>query len=473
MRLRLDLQWALALVLVAGGASNAGCSGPIDVDGGMFDAARDGAVDAGLDGAADAALEAGGPADGATNDSATHDAGSDAAPEGCSSDAECATPTPVCDSATGACVECTRDEHCAGPDERCDAHACVPRDTVLLLAPTADGVLAASRRDGTWTTTELAEPPEGVDTDHGGGLAVTGVGHGVAVLPANSGPELFGTSWDGGWTPLTRVGTVRASNVSEPAPATGGALLAYQALGSSRIELHYGRYDDAAAGWTVLDEPTGAHPGGLQFSLAIVADASGSALAVLELAGAATYGSTTNAGGAWGAVEDIPNAPVPPSAMRGVAAVRRAGSDQLVAALRSGTENELRVAVRAGAAWSPATTLATDLRFAFPCFALAALPDGRVALVYQSTTGDTFSSFFDGAAWSPWALVPIEVVLVSAHPISIARGIDGEAVLELAYVDRTTRNVLHTRLSSSGEWSEPRAVGTAPPYASVHIAVGP
>ena len=219
---------------------------------------------------------------------------------------------------------------------------------MLLVAPggPSDPILAASFRDGAWNAGELTAPAAGIRTDSGGGLAVTGVDRGVVVLRGDSDTGLYGASFTGTWSSLTRLGTARSTNVSAPAPVTGGALLTVHDLGASGTDLHFGRYDDVLGAWSVLDETTGAQTANRYGPPAIVADAAGAALILFDPPAETSYRSITNAGGSWGLAQDIPNAPVPPGTLaRGIAAVRRAGSDQIVAALRSGTANELRVAV--------------------------------------------------------------------------------------------------------------------------------
>ena len=60
-------------------------------------------------------------------------------------------------------------------------------------------------------------------------------------------------------------------------------------------------------------------------------------------------------------------------------------------------------------AWSAATPLASDLIVSSQLGApsqLAALPDGRVALVYLTTKNTLSGGFYDGTAWSTFRTVP-------------------------------------------------------------------
>jgi hypothetical protein len=85
-------------------------------------------------------------------------------------------------------------------------------------------------------------------------------------------------------------------------------------------------------------------------------------------------------------------------------------------------------------------------------------------------------AFYSGSTWGTFSSVPGTCDHFPRFPISIARGANGTAVLELAYLDGTgdSRTPQHIRLTgeSPQTWSSPVKIATGG-FDSVRIAVGP
>jgi hypothetical protein len=304
---------------------------------------------------------------------------------------------------------------------------------------------------------------------------VTGIDRGILVLRGVS-TEFLSAEWSGTWGSLERQGTVTPNLISAPYAVAGGALVAHETA-TTTYPLQFARYEDGA-GWTALGEPTGLSSSNA-IPPAVVTDRSGVALVIIPPDSAEEYRWTRNAGGTWTAPADIPNtSPNDPFLSRPWAtAVRRAGTDEIVAAFHSGN-TDLRVATFAGGVWSSAVTLASDVTKSAGIgpasqFSMVALRDARVALAYVDSAHNVRLAFFDGTAWSAFTTVPLPTTVAGLEPIALAPGSDASVALELAYID-SSKHVNHTRLDVDGvTWSTPVTVTDELDFDVVYLAADP
>ena len=401
----------------------------------------------------------------------------------CVADGQCSAPTPACETTTNVCVACTTDAHCPRTGTpRCDVstHTCVP-DTVLLVAGnlnTGGITLGASFRAGSWSTTSIAPPAADIYAYRGGGVVVTGHGRGVAMLGGSTDAGLYSLTFrNTNWSTFARQGTSVNRTIGRPMPsgtAGGGAIVAHQ-IGTSASPIDLSQYDDASNAWSTLPDDVGI-ASDMRGLPGAVADASGNPIVIAAAGSGLTYVWSRRVGGVWSAPANMLNAPLAFFGVNSMSeAVLRPGTSQLVAVMRAGSSNsELRYAVWNGTTWSAATTVATDAS-GFRAFSMAPLLDGRVALAYVDNADHVRVGFFDGSAWSAFDSLTLTPNLFPVNaPMAIARGANGDAVLELAYA--SDMGVWHTRLTreSPATWTTPVLVGgSTAQFGGVWLAVGP
>jgi hypothetical protein len=341
--------------------------------------------------------------------------------------------------------------------------------------------IGTSYQAGSWSAaTPLGS---GVGSQCGGGVAVVNDGRGVATFRDGNNGAFESATWSGSWGTLAPQG-VWAFSLSRPVAAGGAAILARcDSLDSN----DYARWQGGTTSWSPLAESTGTLDDGATFPV-VVTTASGDPLVLFSdnpENHSHRYAWTLRTGGVWSADAALPGAsePAPLSMVpAAIAAAGGVGSSSIVAVVRSGNGNEAQYATFSGGAWSSAATLVTDLSGAIGLqapFALAGLPDGRVAMAYEAAPCNSSGScpvkvgFYDGTSWGTFAVVPAVGIAETALPISLARGAFGSAVVELGYIDNS-HHVNHVRLTNESKWiwTTPVLVDSSP-QATVSIGVGP
>jgi hypothetical protein len=255
-----------------------------------------------------------------------------------------------------------------------------------------------------------------------------------------------------------------------PAAAPGGAFVAF---GGTNLML--ATYQDTSQTWAPSNAVTGVTPIP-NLIPAVVTTSSGDPLVLFTSSGDQSYAYTLRTAGTWSTAAAIPTSKPPPSAppQPAIIAVRRTGSDAIVAAMFGSALGELDTAVYSGGTWTTTTNVVTDAAFTPErSFALAALPDGRVALAYVDGSNSHAGrlAFFDGS-WGQFASVPGSGG-VGEFPIAIARGANGEAIVEFVYIDGSGA-LQHIRLTDEASWTWTSPVAVAPgSFRAAYIAVGP
>jgi hypothetical protein len=314
----------------------------------------------------------------------------------------------------------------------------------------------------------------------GGGVPLVPDGRGLAVIRANAGVSAESALYTGSWATLAAYNAANSTNyVSVPIPTATGALVAHAAAsGADPISLD--TWDDGTSAWTT--ETTGVNGDNQSFPTVATTAAGDPLVLFSQCSGSVpTYDWVARTAGTWGAAAVIPGlmAATCGGATGGPSPAyvnaKRAGADQIVAVLRVSSGTTLQAVSFSAGAWSSATTVATDaVSDTFMGLAIAALPDGRVALAYETTARGVSVGFFDGSTWSAFQAVPTAALPNSVSvPLSVAHGGVG-AVLELAYVDASL-HLQHTRLLTETPWvwSTPAPVDASQTYGLVSIAVGP
>lgn len=392
----------------------------------------------------------------------------------CLLDTSCAAPTPACDTTAHVCVACTRDANCASTTPRCNlsTHTCV---LDLLLAAGIDNTnraFGASFAAGAWTTSTL-----GADyySFSGGGVTVTAARTGLAVFRSNAGAAIGAATFGTSWSTLAAEG-VTTNVIGMPTPGGAGAFIAFQNGTVSEAEFH-----DTGATWSPTAATTSAASDNNSLP-AIATIASGDPLVLFPGQGATLsthFAWSLRTAGTWSAAAAIPGSTKPSFLPApAITAVKRVGADQVVAVMNSTTSGEIDYAVFSGGTWSTAASVVTNAANGGQSrvFALAPLPDGRVALVYIDTAQVMHVAFFDGTSWGSFQIVPGTGSKYSRFPIAIARGANASAVLEVLYTDGVSDSRIprHVRLTneSTWTWTSPLSVGSAATD-SVYIAVGP
>jgi hypothetical protein len=164
-----------------------------------------------------------------------------------------------------------------------------------------------------------------------------------------------------------------------------------------------------------------------------------------------------------------------------MAAIARPGTNEIVAAFETGArpvDAMITTRVYANGAWNDDARAwsASSVGFAGRTVAsMAALPAGRVAIAVVGFTGQMSVGIYDGSQWRDASPQGVVASTEAGAAASIARGIDGTAVLELVYIDHDTRALKHTRLvdEGAGRWSDPTTVEATQMWASVFIAAAP
>lgn len=355
-------------------------------------------------------------------------------------------------------------------------------ETVLLVA--RDGptdATGASWAGGPWSAVEsIGTGVLNVDL----GVVVMDDGTGLAIFTPTGATALLSARWAAGvWEPLSSTGIV-VGRAGLPIRTSGGALVPASVTTAGVSELALPRYDASSSSWSSSPERTGVvEVSGSQFvgAPAVALRSSGDPLVVFGRrtgTSPVTYGFTVRSGGAWSADAVIPGA-VGPSVFHGIAIAPQ--GDQVVAVWIHGSAGaEIHSAVYAGGAWSAEASIATDVIAAsFRPLLLTSLPDGRVALAYLSHVAAESAAmvrvgFFDGSSWSAFREVPSVRAAYTSIMFALARGAAGSAVLELAYVGSTLRDVRHTRLTDEATWTwAAPVVADAANRDCIGLAVGP
>jgi hypothetical protein len=354
--------------------------------------------------------------------------------------------------------------------------------SVLLTAVAAGQMPSAYAtvfQDGAWTALTMI----GDNESSGGGGGVIPIANDEAVAVARTyGGAAVNSVWNGIWPTLYQIDTLDDTFVSAPSAAAPGAFVAEEAS-LNPYEITLDTFDQSAPTWST-GEITGAS--GDARCIPVVGVTGGGNPVVLYAstpAATTTYQWVARTGTTWNAAASVPGVATLSSSTGTptVAAVTRAGLDQIVAVFLTGgpTTFALQSSTLSAGAWSAApTVVATDVvatGFGAP-FSLAAMPDGRVALAYVDTSSAIQVAFFDGTTWGPFSAVPSAVPVGTLAPLSIAHGIAGD-VLELVFIDQSYF-IRHARLTSQASdsastWTAPVVVDTSQTYGSVSIASTP
>ncbi|MFO0560934.1 MAG: hypothetical protein U0269_23145 [Polyangiales bacterium] len=451
LSLRVSRGLALTLASVVGVACSTNNPAP--------DASQDAQVEAALDAAADRASDVQGDAvldspsdaqDAETDATAAVDAGVDALDEGAS-------------------------------DAAVDAAADAAPTPLLLLGATGNAAMPAygsSFASGSWATVTALTGSDCYGPG-GGGVTVMRDGRGLAVIRSNGTALPYSAVWSAGrWSGATATGGTLSSFVSGPVATALGAAYVRQS-GSGASNLRVDTWASATSSWTsgatleLLGDNRGVP--------AVAVTESGQQL-VIDGDSRGGYRWLVGGGATWSALTTVGGAVVPAfdTAAPAVAAVGRAGVDEIVAAflVEGATRSSARIAwasFRAGA-WSAVSNLASDVvasRGVTAPFVLAPLRDGRVALAYLTASSGVSVGFYDGASWTAFRAVAGVTSIPQASPFGLARGADATAVLELVYLD-TARRLRHTRLTNEPNftWSTPSTIDSARQWLSVWIAAG-
>ncbi len=356
-------------------------------------------------------------------------------------------------------------------DAATDASDAGPNDLVLASGvDNSNGTWGAVYAMGAWAATSIGSD---VYDPVGGGVVVTPGRHGLAAYRGNANDTIEAAEYAGSWPMLASEGTM-PNTVSAPAAAPSGAFVAYggQSLGLAT-------YVEAMGMWSPASQATGA-AGENNAVPAVVTTSTGDPMILVLSSTGGTYSYVLRTGGTWGTLSTITGSAGPGIAggsAPAITAVRVAGSSTIVAAMAGANMGEIDTAVYSGGTWTTTKNVATNAPFSQGApFSLAALPDGRVALAYLDATQAMHLAFYSGSTWGTFSSVPGTCDHFPRFPISIARGANGTAVLELAYLDGTgdSRTPQHIRLTgeSPQTWSSPVKIATGG-FDSVRIAVGP
>jgi hypothetical protein len=356
------------------------------------------------------------------------------------------------------------------------ADASAPPPTLLTMVGVTTGNVpyAGAYAAGAWTTTAIGTD---IFSPGGGGVAVLDATHALATLRGNTSGAVEAAPFAGKWSNLANVVTAATSYTGAPVATVGGAAVPYQA-GTSGYALYVARYASSGGTWTTTNESTGASGDNITVPWLVETSTT-----ELLLAGntSSQYTSVAKTGGAWGAAAAIPGTSTPSAITAGLPAIagaRRAGTDQVVAAWMQGatTSATLNTGVWSAGTWTVApSALATDVAGnQGRAFAIAALPDGRVALAYVSTSSALNLALYDGTSWGAFTAVPVAAASSPRVPVAIAAGIGGTAVVELAYLD-ANRHAQHTRLTSESPltWSASTPIDATNVYDKIELASGP
>ncbi len=323
----------------------------------------------------------------------------------------------------------------------------------------------------------------------GGGVTALANDQGLAVVRSRAGAPVS-TIWNGTWPTLYQIDTTDDELVSSPVAAAPGAFVAEQSsVGTYPITLD--TFDESGATWST-GEVTGA-VGDNRCIPVVGVTAAGNPLILYSSTPTAlsTYRWVTRMGTSWSTAADVPAvgtlsvAGVMPAnaALPAAAAVTRVGTDDVVALFLTGgpTAFTLQSSTYSAGAWSAAPlAVATDVLttgFGMP-FSMTALPDGRVALAYATTSSGINVGFFDGTAWGAFAPIPTAIPIPSGTyaPIAITGGIGGD-VVEVVYIDQNYF-LRHARMTSmateaGATWTAPVPIDSSQPYGFVAIATSP
>lgn len=350
---------------------------------------------------------------------------------------------------------------------------------VILAAIGADdastATVGATFHSGAWSP--LVPFGAGSGGGGGGGVAFLPSGEGLAFFAE---PGLEYALWsDAGWGAFAPALTAQAASIGSPTATAQGAYAAHSDVNNSIfLDTWSGSWASEPTGWTLGYPPP-----------AVAAVASTLAGDPVVLASVCAIGMgvqqgymwSTRHAGVWSQPTSLPGGH-PSACLDGprVAAVGRMGVDQVVAVMRTSQASPpqapffLEAQIFAAGVWSAPTTIANDPA---PVVALAALPDGRVALAYQSSTGAIEVELFDGTTWSAPRAVPMATLAptqsATQYTLSIAPGVAG-VVLEVAYADASWA-LRHVRLLDEAmwSWSTPASLDATRQYSLVSIASHP
>jgi hypothetical protein len=323
----------------------------------------------------------------------------------------------------------------------------------------------------------------------GGGVTALANSQGLAVVRSRAGAPVESV-WNGTWPTLYQIDMTDDQLVSGPVAAAPGAFVAEQSsVGTYPITLD--TFDESGPTWST-GEVTGA-VGDSRGIPVVAVTAAGNPLILYSSTPTAvtTYRWVARTGTTWSTAADVPAigtlsvAGVMPmnAALPATAAVTRVGTDDVVAVFLTGgpTAFTLQSSTYSAGAWSASPlAVATDVitaGFGVP-FSLTALPDGRVALAYATTTNGINVGFFDGTTWGAFAPIPTAIPIPSGTyaPIAITGGIGGD-VVEVVYIDQNYY-LRHARMTgmaadAGATWTTPVPVDSSQPYGFVAIATSP
>jgi hypothetical protein len=319
--------------------------------------------------------------------------------------------------------------------------------------PVVGSALAETFTGGKWqpSTTTLSSS---MSMATGGGLATLANGNVVAVLASNPGNAFESALYNGQyWGVFAPVSDGGVGLLSAPAAGATGAVAVQQGPGAtSSLAL-----DVMASAWTAGEATTSKGDGKTVPTVALTA--AGDPLIVTGTA-AGTYTWSLRTGSTWSAPTAIAGV-VPPTSGAvgpgpGVRAVARVGVDQIVAVFVAGAAagSNYQAATFSAGAWSSLTPLSThvDYNSLYAQFALAALPDGRVAFAHEDGSQNVDVSFWNGTAWSAEKAIPSGYNAQTGYQgVAIAPGVGG-AALEVVFIDRD-QAVQHWRLLDEAKWT--------------------
>jgi hypothetical protein len=353
------------------------------------------------------------------------------------------------------------------------ADANAPPTLLTMVGVTTTNIpYAGAYVAGTWSANAIGAD---IFSPGGGGIAVLDGSHALSVLRGNMNTAVEAAPFSATWSNLANIVASGVSYTGAPVATSTGAAVVYQ-NGVGGYALYAARYAAASATWTTTTESLGAMSDNL--TVPWLVETSTTEL-VLSGSTSNSYQSVSGTGGTWSSAIAIPGTTRPSSETPAIEGVRRAGTNDVIAAwTEDGTPAPmLMTGVWSGGTWTVApTALATDLgpNEGGRPFTMTALPDGRVALAYVNSSSALELAFYDGAAWGAFAMVPVPVTTLPRVPAALAAGIGGTAVLELAYLD-ANRHAQHTRLTSEAPvtWSASTAIDATNAYDKIELASGP
>jgi hypothetical protein len=345
----------------------------------------------------------------------------------------------------------------AGPD------AASPGNVALLVAYGPAGGYGAAYKMGVW------EAPVSFAADAyqqgGGGIAVTPGGHGYVAFRPGASNQLLTTKWTGTtWPAAVAFGLKSVNSVSLPATASSRVYVA-AAAGGSGSKVLLDTFDDGL-GTATFDEDTGAGDS----NSAVAVAATSAAEPVVVVSGMATYEWVKRTGTVWSAAKPILGlsysglfgAPV------GVL-VKRAGADQIFGFFVTSNNTALSTATFSAGTWSSPVVIATDTASDGGLsrnVSAAALPDGRIAVAYVTSSRSVRVGLYDGVAWDAFGTVP-GVSTASGSPLAMAPGVSG-ATLELAFIG-ASNELRHVRMTGT-TWAPPALIDSSRVYSHVSLA---